>query len=1174
MVKITVHHLILVMILLALIILLLPLVRKEGYTNPSQPTQNPYTIQYSDLPNSTRADYVEFGKRRYNGVADTVNITDPGLLGTEDPQQAQDVHGDLQGAFYSSELRPTSSGKPIAQTTGLGVVGVPGRVGVPPKSVVLDEAKKCEALPKDRTACEVLERPGNENCGVCIKGGTNMRKTIRGNYIGGLFVSKQSRDMAESRASSARVDPVYTPTLGSCPTGYFFMNKEKCIKEANRADCKEIGLGANPFTQAKTDDGKSFSQTSCLACPISGPTVFVHTNKTKRDYTFVVRALTPAGTGQNSIRVLTDGPVPGTTRELGAGQGVGGDEIYIPINSTIKEGQVLYLNVFQEYPHRPRGQPEVFFVKDESVRDAATAQIKCASLDATHATRQQITAAHSAGAQLCVPGFGAGGYIGYPSQGTRDINCETISTGADFINQDSSCGLNMPENKDDNANAQGAWCYGVKPSIREYNKMTGTGTTSVRPFFATYGACGIPSQELRPTKKSQHGDDYEALQYRGIIIQLEISSLSRTDVPTRYITLENTVTHVNDSSVALLDGSGATSVLRRKGTLSQSYVIAKPRADAKNAQFDPQQFWLWGPQDMSSSVKFTCKVPGILADPEYPEDLQTCNRGALASNQEFLAKLQVSTCKSETPGQYGIECLSFLFRSAGGDIEKGTLSPAKNAQNRALALKTPEGANRSVDQILDFYANKVNIAIRGRNGDGTPIVGAPDVRKQTINENAKQMFGMELIFPCETLTDELGSATIINKTGPFDENCLSWLYGNAGVDFDRKNLNTINMLSVAGPTYMSIETRYSGLKQIDFGSEELKKKYPFQTCQKDGTLNPKHVNQTVAQTAILAANAQGTEVQNIQDFYNKIYDSANKTIVGEGTSEEVIAQKNAIKQCFGIEKAVDASVATCGLMARKIRILKPNNANGKIVMDRFAAFDEFKNNITVGKLATSSTNSQFASLVLPQTGRVRTFQTADTDTDPFWEVDLGGLQSIRTIQITVSDPAHELAMRNTPIQLIGTDNVILAQKDYSPKANSTVTVTFNEADKVYEIPLGHIRPGVKLNFSNSNVELKGVEIIQVSPSASSVYLKYGTNYISVVNSVVQLSSTGTEFKIRPAKSGALGTFSIETKTPVGFFWIPDYNDTTKFGSTVQYKKDDTNTRSNLYNMSNWKIVRA
>jgi len=230
---------------------------------------------------------IQVGQERYNRFSDTNDITKGNFARATTPSDMAQANADLQDVSRTSEIIPEPS-----NPTYLGVQSVGTRFKVAPPSMLQEDAKRCEAK-KGRDVCGALGTQDMSGCGVCIKGGTAYGDPDNeGRHIGGMLILEDDRITQEETAEDgARV--MYSPTLGECPDGYFHVDKEQCVKAANRQDCKEAGESGG-FEGGRNIEGKVVIG-KCAAAPLSGDTTFVFDTK-ERKFNLMLSLVPPEGT--------------------------------------------------------------------------------------------------------------------------------------------------------------------------------------------------------------------------------------------------------------------------------------------------------------------------------------------------------------------------------------------------------------------------------------------------------------------------------------------------------------------------------------------------------------------------------------------------------------------------------------------------------------------------------------------------------------------------------------------------------------------------------------------------------------------------------------------------------------------------------------------------------------
>ena len=128
--------------------------------------------------------------------------------------------------------------------------------------------------------------------GICIKEGTMFDGSNPGKHIGGLYIMGEDRKRAEDAAPAGSA-PLYAPTFGSCPPGYFFLQKDLCARNVNRVDCDEIGKSVG-FATGRTAEGKRIGLEKCAQAPVAGENVYIYEPR-GRAFSANLRAITPSG---------------------------------------------------------------------------------------------------------------------------------------------------------------------------------------------------------------------------------------------------------------------------------------------------------------------------------------------------------------------------------------------------------------------------------------------------------------------------------------------------------------------------------------------------------------------------------------------------------------------------------------------------------------------------------------------------------------------------------------------------------------------------------------------------------------------------------------------------------------------------------------------------------------
>lgn len=1106
---------ILVMLVLAILVaIVLPLSQKAA-----TPTVDPFLDsgelppRVRDMVNQRTEELVIPGQRRYNKLSDTHDITKPNFMRTGD-SESELTAGDNE---IISAMRSVLMVPDVDAPTGQGADTDSPDVKLPPGSGVLENTRKCEAI-KGRAGCDVLGKPGYENCGICIKGGTSYTDPDNeGKHIGGMLVFPEDKEEAEQRTGGS-ID--YYPSIGSCPPGYFFVNKDACKKGVNRENCKEIGETGG-FNGGRTIEGKTINEVSCAAVPASGDSTYVYDTK-NRKFRMNLRIQAPVGTGITRVRILDQ--ATGVQKALGSGVG----ELVLLV-SEVKEGDKLSVEVLEEVPYRPTGRAEVFQYRVNMdakgdagyTYDQSAAKQNCERIGAQLATKDQLSAALTAGAQVCSTAW-AQDFIGWPMQARyNDGNPD----------HNGWCGGPGKLNNWAPKNAAGeqvghSWCYGVKPpnstNLSFFNKVVN--------FFESLGANAEPSQASLPNIWSQFGD-YQAPSYRAFVAQWESTDGRRK------LAFERTLNGVNGS---LKDSENNIRGLKKFGTFNASSVILNPRPATK-PNFLTNLNWIWGADPLAQKASFEVVVPGTFLSPVYTEDTLVAPAGPLVTLKDSLNFLQASPCdrSDQKPGNYSESCLRSIFVSAGGDPYYGTL--AKDGLSKLNRL-----GDGTKDTITAYLVGLYTTATKGKTKSGMRAT------MTEINDAAMKMFGFEIVSPCEDIQEDSdGNIQLIAKTGAVDADCLDYLWKNTGNDRDRGREDRSRRTMIKN-TYTSISDRYSGLRSSE-GSKKARDAAPFTTCKSSGSMAPINEVGKINMAAVNAANAKGS-IPAIQDFYDTIHKAANYkggsqlTESDDDPASGKIGHTTAIDYCYGIKKAPVAKTS-CGVKARYIRILPTgiyaaSDVNNLIIqVSQVQVFDEDGKEVARGKLTRAgSTFDQWRGPEKAVDGyaRARTFMEgiyhsavgAPPDKQ-YWMVDLGKEVDVSKVVFYPRSDCCQERQIAAPVQLVNGAGAIVAEKwlgqqtlDKGTFGKDPEVLTFSTKDTRPSVSAADMKPNVRVSLFTAT------SFDRVARHAGFAFYVSGPMRGGAYDTLTRQDGT---LVVRPANNGMNGYISFESVNFPNYF---------------------------------------
>ena len=797
-----------------------------------------YTEGFSiyDSYKNDRNSYIQHSKQKYNPLSETADIRLGRFPNTNDQTIVDQVTKTMVDAMQTSDINLS-----LAAHSFLGVTPTLSKATIhTQKEGLFKETKKCEAL-LTRSSCAKLDDPLYSNCGICIHGGSPASFDNAGKHIGGLLILPDDKKNAENAVAGTASQPMYYPTAGECPSGYFFATRAECEKQVHRIECAEAGQSGG-FNVGKTVEGKPIKNLSC-AKVVHSNNVFVY-EPAKRVFNVNLRVLAPFGTGICQV-IVYDSMKKQIAQGLSSTPGV---EFVITVPS-VKEGDALSVSVSLEAPYRYGANRELYQIQPTTKSTSASeADSVCKRYGSTHATMADLQKALTqspTGTEVCNPGWTADGGLAWPSQGS------TQSCGTKGINQ-------SPGTQGD------VWCMGLRPP--QSSDTSDTKIANWNKFqISAYGAVSTT-----PYK-------------RAILMQWEMSS----GLSSRIVGFESTITTIDGiGPTNIIVGSNTFTNLRTHGTFTTSPIIKVPSYNSKFVT-SGDRVWFWTNRSDVRLAVFTVVIPGIFLDSFYPEDVEVSAYGPLAGSASVSAMLQPSPCKKpgQKAGAYGLSCLQSAFVAAGGDINKGELV----LKNGGL---TQLNAIGSIEAISAYLEGLYSIATTGIDLSGN-FLGKDNADANTlINAASLNMFGFAIVSPCEGLTQDIaGNIVIVPKSGnTIDTMCLDYLWTNTGSELENGYGDVYKNVK---HTYTSIGERFSGLRSTE-GSLKLRKESPFTLCQRAGSASPLQANGQPNARSVIYAQSLG-DIAKVQKYYDSIFQAANNPNSGE-------EQNKAIQQCYGITK--------------------------------------------------------------------------------------------------------------------------------------------------------------------------------------------------------------------------------------------------------------------------------
>jgi Extracellular link domain len=883
---------------------------------------------------------------------------------------------------------------------------------LPPRDPKYEEAQRCQNQYNNKpggvgtsdriSLCESLDDDTFlETCGVCIKDAQphNLKdKSVWGSipFFGGLFVSAGDKRRAQK-----------TPTIGSCAPGYFFVRGQAnaCLSAAQALNCKEYAETGG-FTGGKTKEGISDnSRLQCAACPrgtrVNDKIPYVYydmintgapTGTTLYKASPIrIRFAVPSGTGKTYIFITVRKNGNDTVSILNkdnpfiidAGEQMekifDKDDPTLRLLNMIAPGDELNFYVYQEFPHRPRGNPEVFLLTNQGGYSRSQVEAVCKSIGCTLATKRQIVAAQRQGLQACDPGWGyesasiSSGpldptkIIPYISRSRANIDhssmdgCMLNAVVGVTVYKPSDVGSPAPAGAPAPSTRQtygdekfGIWCYGIKPT------KNFLGPNTVKPPVVdteiSYFSPDVVNffDYLKQTDEdtftgnekdsifSQYGESNGAPNYRAIMVQFEMNTaddnLNQAELNRRKESAEPFLTKIENTEIR--DKSmyervnDFTGYYKRCGVYATSEQIAKPKpADSPN--MINNAYWFWGKEHTSDEFVFSIVVPGYFRDPQVAADVRVCNAGPLIVNSDMLRMIAPSDCDKGVDDRDSTKCIEGIFKEVGGDLVRGTLSPRLSADNikRIYYADYPTNTQaRTIVQMRDFLTMYIRRA--GKRSDDTTdrtVVYSsnnPATVLREMNEASQFMFGRDIVSPCERVVQKgNGDFVVTSQERPFTAQCLDFLY---------RRTTGGDTASIPGATYNNIGDRYSGINPDEIASDATRAQFPYQTCQPTGTWAPitggnnvntdavkeinKRVDELCGNSCTETPNGPQRSIFKAIQAFQEIYTTANAL----GPSTNADAQMSALEKCYGVRKKIYASCN--GLKTLGIYIIFPPSA--------------------------------------------------------------------------------------------------------------------------------------------------------------------------------------------------------------------------------------------------------
>jgi hypothetical protein len=824
-------------------------------------------------------------------------------------------------------------------TTNLGYV----EEQLPPKDPLFGNAAKCENVSLNTTVditgavenrptpfvrkdlCSLLDTKSNElagTCGICIKNADPLTIKERP-FVGGMYIRE---------ANPAQL--TNTPTAGTCAPGYFFVRGQKtqCEAAIKSIECEEYGTAGGFSNKSLTNPDNN-----CVACIQPNNTVEYIYNDPIEPKTapnsIRVRIVVPSGTGRNLIRitpsdsstVFTYNIFPttvGATQMINSVNQASTNCIFFNMN--IDPSRTLQFEVFQEYPHRPRGAEEVFLVQlpnyilesktdvDKTVIESFVSSIGCQI--ATYAQMKDISQITN----VC-----GAGYVRETTGNLKGYTANSEKFGSECkSNPTDKTGL-IATTTDENID--GVWCYGIKPLQSYLAPATIEGSTIFDPKVANFF---VSNTNADKNTFSRFGIANTPC-YRGILVQLEEPTAETANVR-RAVEGETFMITVGQNDDQTMNAKISESETReerltkyvRNGLFENSMRIVSPKSSQAGANIPSvlsKNYWIWGNEQETPYFTFSLRIPGYFKTPTYANDAVKCAVSPLYSDKDMFHRVRFVACETPGPteGSLSDACIQSVFQEVGGSLTAGHLSPLRvgtgSSNTATLRYENPTTRTgpRSLAALTEYLTKMRDVAVFNKNGQHilTTVIDF-EQKKAMINEAALNLFGTQAANPCEEIAFDIKQSKFIlrAKEAPLDAQCLDYLYKKTGTD------STAQIASLKNATYSNIGDKYS------FTAANEK-----QACQPSGTWAPINPSGQISEIAVSEINKEIntkyadhsglSDIEKAIRVFNDVYTDAN-------TSTDIEKQTLAIERCYGVSKK--KYTTNCdGVLAYAIRFLAP-----------------------------------------------------------------------------------------------------------------------------------------------------------------------------------------------------------------------------------------------------------
>ena len=213
-------------------------------------------------------DIITAGQEKYNPLTNLLDIHKNLFVGPNPtPQDIQSARQEIRDVFGGNQANPPSMG---ASMNVRGEQNLEYKIPANTKGLRTYNVQKCEKV--IATKCSAFDDPEfAKNCGVCFKPGTDSEAKPR---VGGLFLDADDKTAAELQSQALGERRVnYRPTVGTCPPGFFVVDKASCEALQKRLDCEQK---------------KTYSIEGCSQCYTDGSFTIVDAAVPRADLSLLV----------------------------------------------------------------------------------------------------------------------------------------------------------------------------------------------------------------------------------------------------------------------------------------------------------------------------------------------------------------------------------------------------------------------------------------------------------------------------------------------------------------------------------------------------------------------------------------------------------------------------------------------------------------------------------------------------------------------------------------------------------------------------------------------------------------------------------------------------------------------------------------------------------------------